>query len=288
MRKVIALSHYKKEFKVIKLVGFDLDDTLLNTKKEIQDYKALQELIKNDVKICFCSGRPYVQTIKDYYKQIGMTTGYYVAFNGVAIYDIHNDELIFGNSLSKDDVMKISGVFLDAIQKHFKEEDFAMYCYKMDNNVTSSRINEYVLLEEKFNKTKINLGKFWLKPEESHKIMISGKPELINELYKYVAEILKEDYEILISMPFFIEVFKKNNDKYQSLLKVADKYQIKEDEIMTFGDSMNDYNFVKNGHIGIAMGNSVDKIKEIASFVTLDNDHYGVTVALERYGLIKN
>ena len=272
---------------MIKLVGFDLDDTLLNTKKEIQDYKALQELIKNDVKICFCSGRPYVQTIKDYYKQVGVTKGYYVAFNGVAIYNIENDELIFGNSLSASDVRRITDVFLKAIDEHFTIDDFAMYCYKLDNSVTSSKINEYVMLEEKFNKTEINLGDFWLNPEESHKIMISGKPELINELFKYVYDSLKDDYEILISMPFFIEVFKKNNDKYQSLLKVAERYQIKEDEIMTFGDSMNDYNFVKNGYIGIAMGNSVDKIKEIADYVTEDNDHYGVTTALLKYGLIK-
>ena len=117
--------------------------------------------------------------------------------------------------------------------------------------------------------------------------MISGKPELVNKLFDCISKDLTNDFEVLISMPFFIEVYKKNNDKYQSLLKVADEYGISSDEIMTFGDSLNDYTLVKNGKIGIAMGNSVPKVKEVASYVASDNDHYGVTEALVRYGLIK-
>ena len=117
--------------------------------------------------------------------------------------------------------------------------------------------------------------------------MISGEPKLVKELFSYIEKELSKDFEVLISMPFFIEVYKKNNDKYQSLLKVAKRYGIDASEIMTFGDSLNDYTLVKNGAIGIAMGNSVEVVKEAASFVTSDNDHYGVTEALIKYGLIK-
>lgn len=277
-----------RSIKMIKLVGFDLDDTLLNSKKEIQDIKAIKELVKNNIKICFCSGRPYVETVKNYYKKIGLTEDiYYVAFNGVAVYKIDNDELIYGNYLKEDEIKIISDVVNKEIKDHFKEEDFAMYCYKMDNTVVSTRINDYVMLEEKFNKTKIVVGEFWHEDICGHKIMISGEPELIKKLFSFIYDKLKDDFEVLISMPFFIEVYKKNNDKYQSLLKVAKEYGIEADEIMTFGDSLNDYTLVKNGEIGIAMGNSVKKIKEVATYVTDDNDHYGVTKALIKYGLIK-
>ena len=272
---------------MIKLVGFDLDDTLLNSNKEIQDIDGVKELIKNGTKVCFCSGRPYVQKVKDYYKEIGLTKDiYYVAFNGVSVYKIDNDELIYGDFLSKDEVKRITSVINNAILENFNEEDFAMYSYKLDNSVISTRLNQYVMLEEKFNKTKIEVGNFYLNPDSSQKIMISGDPELIKKLFSLVDDKLKDDFEILISMPFFIEVYKKNNDKYQSLVRVANEYNIKEDEIMAFGDSLNDYPLVKNAKIGIAMANSVEEIKKVASFVTLDNDHYGVTKALEKYGLI--
>ena len=272
---------------MIKLVGFDLDDTLLNSKKEIQDIDAVKELIKNGVKICFCSGRPYVKTVKDYYQVLGLTNDtYYVAFNGVSVYKIDNDELLYGDFLSKDEVVKITTVINKAIIENFNEEDFAMYSYRLDNTVISTRLNQYVLLEEKFNNAKIEVGNFYLAPESSQKIMISGEPELIKKLFSIVNDKLKDDFEILISMPFFIEVYKKNNDKYQSLVRVANEYNIKKDEIMGFGDSLNDYPLVKNAEIGIAMANSVEEVKKVASFVTLDNDHYGVTIALEKYGLI--
>ena len=273
---------------MIKLIGFDLDDTLLNSKKEIQDKDALKEVIDKGIKICFCSGRPYVQRVKDYYHDIGLSKDlYYVAFNGVSVYKVDTDELIYANKLDKDDIIYICDIVNEAINKHFKEDDFAIYAYKMDNSVTSNRLNDYVMLEERFNNTKINIGKFWERPEDSHKIMISGDPTLINELFSYIYDILNEKYEVLISMPFFIEVYQKNNDKYQSLLKVAKEYNINEDEIMTFGDSMNDYTLVKNGEVGIAMGNSVKEVKDISTYVTDTNDNYGVTKALEKYGLIK-
>ena len=273
---------------MIKLLGFDLDDTLLNSKKEIQDKDALKEVIDKGMKICFCSGRPYVKRIKDYYHDIGLDKDlYYVAFNGVSIYKVDTDELVYANALNEDDVTYICDVVNEKINKYFKEEDFAIYSYKMDNSVTSNRLNEYVLLEEKFNNTKINIGNFWECPDKCHKIMISGDPARVNELFSYINNELNDKYEVLISMPFFIEVYQKNNDKYQSLVRVAKEYNIKENEIMTFGDSMNDYTLVKNGEIGIAMGNSVQEVKDASTYVTDTNDNYGVTKALEKYGLIK-
>lgn len=273
---------------MIKLIGFDLDDTLLNSKKEIQDKDALKEVIDKGIKICFCSGRPYVKRIKDYYHDIGLDKDlYYVAFNGVSIYRVDTDELVYANALSKDDVSFICNIVNEKIDKYFNEDDFAIYSYKMDNSVTSNRLNDYVMLEERFNNTKIIIGKAWVNPETSHKIMISGDPTLINKLFNYINDELNDKYEVLISMPFFIEVYQKNNDKYQSLLKVAKAYNIKEDEIMTFGDSMNDYTLVEGGAIGIAMGNSVKEVKKVSTYVTDTNDNYGVTKALEKYGLIK-
>lgn len=273
---------------MIKLIGFDLDDTLLNSKKEIQDKDALKEVIDKGIKICFCSGRPYVKRIKDYYHDIGLDKDlYYVAFNGVSIYRVDTDELVYANALSKDDVSFICNIVNEKIDKYFNEDDFAIYSYKMDNSVTSNRLNDYVMLEERFNNTKIIIGKAWVNPETSHKIMISGDPTLINKLFNYINDELNDKYEVLISMPFFIEVYQKNNDKYQSLLKVAKAYNIKEDEIMTFGDSMNDYTLVEGGAIGIAMGNSVKEVKKVSTYVTDSNDNYGVTKALEKYGLIK-
>ena len=68
---------------MIKIIGFDLDDTLLNSKKEIGDKEAILKAIDNGVKVVFCSGRPLVKQTIDYYKELGLSQDtYYVAYNG--------------------------------------------------------------------------------------------------------------------------------------------------------------------------------------------------------------
>ena len=46
---------------------------------------------------------------------------------------------------------------------------------------------------------------------------------------------------------------------------------------------MNDKAMIENAGIGIAMGESNPKIKEIADYVTEDNDNDGVRKAIEIY-----
>ena len=55
---------------------------------------------------------------------------------------------------------------------------------------------------------------------------------------------------------------------------------------IAFGDSMNDYEIVREAGIGIAMGNSVDELKAVADYVTDDIDRDGVWKACRHFGWI--
>ncbi len=46
---------------------------------------------------------------------------------------------------------------------------------------------------------------------------------------------------------------------------------------------MNDKLMIENAGIGVAMGQSTPKIKEIADYITEDNNNEGVKKALEKY-----
>lgn len=273
---------------MIRLIGFDLDDTLLNSKREIQDIKGLTAAIKHDVKICFCSGRPYLQAVKDLYKTIGLTANtYYVAYNGVVIYNIENDSVIYSNKLDKKDVKEINNIIEKEIEKNFKNNDLSLYIYNENNDVIAKSVNEYTEIERVNNGTKIIIDDFVKMNTNAYKYMVGGKPEIIQKLFPLIKDELSIKYETFISMPCFIEVIQKGVDKYEALAKVAKAYSLNANEIMSFGDSMNDYTLIKNSYIGIAMGNSVSKIKDTANYVTSDNDHYGITEALIKYNVIK-
>lgn len=46
---------------------------------------------------------------------------------------------------------------------------------------------------------------------------------------------------------------------------------------------MNDKRMIENAGIGVAMGESTPRIREIADFITDDNDNEGVKKAIEKY-----
>ena len=57
---------------------------------------------------------------------------------------------------------------------------------------------------------------------------------------------------------------------------------------MALGDSNNDKQMIQLAGIGVAMGNADDDIKQVADFITLDNNSDGVAYALKHFGLIQD
>ena len=269
---------------MVKLIGFDLDDTLLNSQKEIGDKEAIVEAINKGVKIVFCSGRPLVKQTIDYYQELSFVDeAYYVAYNGVVIYKVKNSEIVYMNNLKNFDLKAI----YDVVKKEadLLDGDYALYVH-YDNTVYTDRLNYFVNLENQYNHIDVIEREYWKEKDfVAHKFMVGGDPKDIAILYDKIKDKFSE-YTCLISMPCFIEIFNRDADKYQGLVRVAEMYGIEKNEIMAFGDSMNDYPMIKNAHIGVAMGNSVAAIKEVSTFVTDDNDHFGITKALKKYNVI--
>ena len=55
---------------------------------------------------------------------------------------------------------------------------------------------------------------------------------------------------------------------------------------MSFGDAENDIDMLKAAEVGVAMGNGVDCVKEIADYVTSDVDDDGIGKALRYFHVI--
>ena len=75
--------------------------------------------------------------------------------------------------------------------------------------------------------------------------------------------------------------------KAEGLKRLCQYYGIGLGQTIAFGDSMNDYEIVREAGIGIAMGNSVEELKAVADYVTDDIDRDGVWKACRQLGLIQ-
>lgn len=72
-------------------------------------------------------------------------------------------------------------------------------------------------------------------------------------------------------------------DKKTGIRYLQEKYQIRDDEIMTFGDNENDIGMLSLTPYSFAMNNATARIKKAAKNTTVyDNNHAGVLDTLEK------
>ena len=64
--------------------------------------------------------------------------------------------------------------------------------------------------------------------------------------------------------------------KAEGLKRLCAYFNVPLRDTVAFGDSMNDYEILMEAGTGVAMGNSVPKLKEIADYITTDIEEDGV------------
>ncbi|WAW15583.1 HAD-IIB family hydrolase [Peptostreptococcus equinus] len=76
------------------------------------------------------------------------------------------------------------------------------------------------------------------------------------------------------------------DDKSKGIRKIMEKLNIKDEDVVVFGDNTNDIKMFRPEWTSIAMGNAHPKLKEIADFVTKDADDDGIEYACKHFGWI--
>lgn len=94
-----------------------------------------------------------------------------------------------------------------------------------------------------------------------------------------------------VKLPMFAgrtgsDVVEKAVSKADGLRRLCDYFGVPEENTIAFGDSMNDLEIVRAAGTGVAMGNSVEALKEAADYVTTDIDKDGIWNACIHLGLI--
>jgi len=103
-----------------------------------------------------------------------------------------------------------------------------------------------------------------------------GHPSLIKEVLRNAPVNLKENYNITITKPYFLEMMKKDISKAKSIDLLIEKEQIDKNKAMAFGDSYNDIQMLESVNIGVAMDNGIKEVKDICRYKTLSNNDNGI------------
>ncbi len=271
----------------IKMIGLDLDGTLLTSEKKITAYtrQVLASALAQGIVVLVSTGRPLTAIPKEALDIPGMK--YAVTTNGARVMDIEKNETIQESTLSTEQarhLLEIIGTY-DPILEIFIDGN------SYSKKVTQEKAEEYLKdphVIEYFMSTRIHV--------EDLGAMICEKKvsvEKVHGIFKNREE-AQAVYEKLKAIPGIVvvssfgnnwEINKEGTNKGQALLRLGESLGIKREEIMACGDSMNDYEMLKAVGFGVAMSNADAEVKEIADYITESNDEDGVAKAIERFAL---
>lgn len=266
-----------------KLIALDLDNTLLNSQKEIspRNTAALKKLHEEGVKVVLCTGRP-INAIWSYIEQLGLTDpdDFTITFNGGLVINNVTKNPLFQLGMAYD---KLKMVYDYAKAGHFPmnvlnfSEVFEMT--GMDTpSYYSHVIHNIGYHKEAFEKLP--------KDQLYSKIIMSAQPEVLDRAEQNVPALLKKDYHVTRSQPVVLEFLPPKADKALGLEKLLQHFKMSFADLMTFGDGDNDLGMtrsaVKGQGVGVAMANAIDEMKRVANAHTSTNDDDGVAEYLAK------
>lgn len=253
-----------------KAVFSDIDGTLLNTSHQVTDAtkQKIQELEKEGIPFVLVSARmPKGMTgIRD---EIGVHAPM-VCYSGALVVD-ENGKAMSGVTLKKEETQELCMYIRE------KEPQISLNLYYEDAWMVEDRKEAWVKGEMDI--TKIEAEEIPFTKESFfrpvHKLLCMGNAEDIERLEKNLVEKFPE-IRIYKSKDTYLEVMPMKASKSAAIRSLEEKFSVKREEIVAFGDGHNDIDMLRYAGLGVAMGNASEEVKAAGDIVTKINDEEGL------------
>lgn len=171
------------------------------------------------------------------------------------------------------------------VVKDMSQENEAYIQTYIGDNIIASQSNKFTDIEKQITGMEIIIPDDFSSyvQQEVVKVIVLQEPERLKELEKQWKPLVENKLYMTISKPFFLEFMNLEVDKGKSILRLGKMLGIDAEEIIAIGDSYNDITMIQAAGLGVAMGNAVETVKEIANYITEDNEHDGVAAVVEKF-----
>ena len=116
-----------------------------------------------------------------------------------------------------------------------------------------------------------------------NKLLCICEPEDILAYEKELAEAFP-DLTVVKSASTLIEIMAHGVDKAEALERMCRHLGVSLEETIAFGDSYNDLGMLQMAGTAVVMGNAPEDIRSRFDYVTEDNEHEGIYLALKDLG----
>lgn len=271
----------------IKMIGLDLDGTLLTDKKELLPYTmhVLDEAIARGILVLAATGRPVTAIPEKILHYPGVR--YALTSNGARVIDLQENKVLIEHLLPYDKAIWALKVLrkYDTMQEAFFDGQGYVEKDQLEKiEYYHSNPNMWTYVKD----TRKGVEDILALVEQEHRDLdkvqsIFGSVEERARAWK---ELEQEKGLVLVSsVGYNIEINAAGVNKGTSLVELGEMLGIKREEIMACGDGENDAAMLREVGLGVAMANAEESVKATADYVTLSNEEEGAAKAIEKFAL---
>lgn len=260
------------------LIVLDLDGTLLTDEKKISSktHDILKKARHKGHEVMIATGRPF-RASELYYQQLQLTTPI-VNFNGAFVH--HPTDPSWGVYHEPMD-LKVAKQIIDACD----EFPFRNIVAEVMDDVYLHYHDEKIIDVFMMGNPSISTGDIRnVLSDHPTSMLIHAEEEDVADIRAHLDDVHAEliDHRRWAAPWHIIEIVKSGLNKAVGIERVASSLNIPQERIIAFGDEDNDLEMLDYAGTGVAMGNAIDPLKDIANEVTLSNEEDGIGRYLQK------
>lgn len=250
-----------------KLFVFDIDGTLLDEDKQLPEStkEAITQLSKSH-KVAIATGRNRTMA-KEVIRSLAVD--HYIVCNGAAAYSQH--DLVYSNTLNKTDLAKLMELadtnghqmVYETVDELRRRDAVAGHRMKTGMKEVGFPVPAY--------------DRDYYREQDLVQCLLFYKEQ---EAHLYEKELFQH-YRFVRWHEYGVDVLPVNGSKFHTIERLAKHLNIGSDQVIAFGDGLNDLEMIRHAGIGVAMGNAKDEVKAVADMVTSKNTEDGIYLALK-------
>ena len=256
---------------MIKAAFFDIDGTLLSheTKRVPESARrAIRKLQESGILCIVATGRHICQF--EHLPVDDIPFDGYLMLNGQIFLD-KDRNVMYGFPLEGKVLDHVLSMFHKKEQPVLLVEEEGLYLNLINERVhyVQSCISSPVAEVKPYSGKPLYMGISYIRPEE-----------------EYLLDDIRDDCIITRWNREAIDIITKGSGKDAAIRRYLEETGLRREEVIAFGDGLNDIAMLRYAGIGVAMGNAEEAAKEAADYVTDHIDRDGIEKALKHYGLI--
>ncbi len=260
---------------MIKLVVTDIDGTLLEegcTRLNPEYFDLIEKLTDSGVVFAVASGR-HSTSIKKVFEPV-QDKIWILSQNGGVLE--HRDQSILLNPIPRQWVQE----FWASISSHDKCDAILYTPAKTFCPFEGTPMHDLVKNGYKYN---IEATGGWKNiPDAEYSMMTLYCPENVDEFFKeHLHDQWTDRMNAFVSGAYWVDFLMKGTHKGAGISYLQERYDIKKDEIIAFGDNLNDIKMLQAAGTSYAVSNARSKVKEIADIVIPGYEENGVLNTLK-------